>query len=73
MTNDEEKENFIKQLTNSVLWYQSINNIIQNNINTFLEIGPGNVLQRLNRRINKNTVNFSVSNTNEINNIKNEL
>ena len=67
------KENFIKQLTNSVLWYQSINNIIQNDINTFLEIGPSNVLQRLNRRINKNTVNFSVSNTNEINNIKNEL
>lgn len=67
------KENFIKQLTNSVLWYQSINNIIHNNITVFLEIGPSNVLQRLNRRINKNTVNFSINNTSEINNIKNEL
>ena len=46
--------------------------MIQNKINIFLEIGPGNVLQRLNRRINKNSVNFSISNIQEIENFKYE-
>ena len=73
LNSEELKKNFVKQLTNSVLWYQSIDNIIKNNINIFLEIGPNNILQRLNRRINKNTVNFGISNFTEINNIKNEI
>ena len=73
LNSEELKKNFVKQLTNSVLWYQSIDNIIKNNINIFLEIGPNNILQRLNRRINKNTVNFGISNVTEINNIKNEI
>ena len=39
---------------------------------TFIEIGPGKVLQRLNRRINKNSVNFGISSIEEIESFKYE-
>ena len=61
------KYNFLNQLTNPVKWLNIIENISQNGINIFIEVGPGKVLQRLNRRINNNSVNFGISNINEIN------
>ena len=47
------KENLIQQLTSSVKWYQTINNMINDGAKQFIEVGPGNVLIGLNRRINK--------------------
>jgi [acyl-carrier-protein] S-malonyltransferase len=46
------KQNLIKQVCGSVLWCQSILKLPENTI--CLEVGPGNVLTGLNRRINKN-------------------
>ena len=46
------KKNLINQLENPVLWHQTINLMLQNNISNFHEIGPGKVLSGLNRRIN---------------------
>ena len=54
---EEIKSNLINQLTSPVLWTQSVNNMISNNIYTFIECGPGRVLQGLVKKINGD-VNF---------------
>tara|TARA_B100000902_G_scaffold395257_1_gene453456 strand:- start:1537 stop:2412 length:876 start_codon:yes stop_codon:yes gene_type:complete len=47
------KHNLIEQLTQPVKWFQTIENMINDGASQFLEIGPGNVLIGLNRRINR--------------------
>ena len=41
----------ILQLESPVLWYNSIQQMIKDGYNSFIEIGPGKVLQGLNRKI----------------------
>ena len=48
------KNNLIEQLTSPVKWYQTIENMITNGATKFIEVGPGNVLCGLNKRINRN-------------------
>ncbi|MCL2039215.1 MAG: ACP S-malonyltransferase [Bacteroidetes bacterium] len=51
-TNAEDiRKSLIKQLTSPVLWTQSIENMYKNGITKFIEIGAGNVLQGLVKRI----------------------
>ena len=45
------QENIIKQLENPVLWSDTILNMKWHGITDFFEVGPGNVLNGLNRRI----------------------
>jgi len=47
------KKNLIEQLTKPVKWYQSIENMITDGASQFYEVGPGNVLIGLNKRINR--------------------
>ncbi len=47
------KNSLIRQLENPVLWTKSILAMRDNGINSFLEVGPGKVLQGLNKRIDK--------------------
>jgi [acyl-carrier-protein] S-malonyltransferase len=47
------KYNLISQLTSPVLWTQSIHNMIYDGATNFQEIGPGNVLKGLIRKIDK--------------------
>ena len=47
------KNSLIQQLENPVLWSSSIKNMIENDFTSFLEIGPGKVLQGLNRKIKR--------------------
>ena len=51
----------IKQIENRVRWRESVINMIKNEVNHFIEIGPGKVLSGLVKRINKevkiNTIN----------------
>ena len=56
------KENLISQLTSTVKWTQSIEKMIQDGGNNFIEIGPGKVLQGLVRKINSNVEASSISN-----------
>ena len=56
------KENLISQLTSPVKWTQSVEKIIQDGGNNFIEIGPGKVLQGLVRKINSNVEASSISN-----------
>jgi len=45
------KQNLIKQLTAPVLWTKTIHNMVKNGANSFIEFGPGEVLQGLIRKI----------------------
>ena len=49
------KDSLIRQLENPVLWYNSIEKMIRDGFTSFLEVGPGKILQGLNRKIN-NTI-----------------
>ena len=48
------KENLINQLTSPVNWRQTIINMVSDGLTKFIETGPGNVLQGLNKKININ-------------------
>ena len=52
---DELKANIIAQLENPVLWEDSVQNMISDGCDSFMELGPGRVLQGLIRRINRDT------------------
>ena len=47
------KENLVAQLTSPVRWTQSVLNMIADGANSFTEVGPGNVLQGLVKKINR--------------------
>ncbi|WP_234572846.1 ACP S-malonyltransferase [Rhodohalobacter sp. 614A] len=48
------KENVLQQLVNPVKWTQTLLNMERYGIDTFIEVGPGNVLQGLVKRTLKN-------------------
>lgn len=50
---DEIKENLIAQLTSPVRWTQIIQNMIDDGATRFIEVGPGNVLQGLVKKVNR--------------------
>ncbi len=50
---DELKSLLIKQIENRVRWRESVINMINSDVNHFIEIGPGKVLSGLIKRINK--------------------
>ena len=47
------KENLVNQLTAPVLWTQIVRNMIADGADTFVEVGPGSVLQGLIQKIGK--------------------
>jgi len=47
------KENLVKQLTSPVLWTQISQNMISDGAQKFIEVGPGNVLQGLVKKVNR--------------------
>ena len=47
------KKNLINQLTSPVLWTQTINKLIADDYKSFIECGPGRVLQGLVKKINR--------------------
>ena len=48
---DSIKRNLLLQLTNPVLWSQSVTRMIEDGFKIFFELGPGNTLQGLIRKI----------------------
>ncbi|MEK7735773.1 MAG: ACP S-malonyltransferase, partial [Nitrospirota bacterium] len=59
-TVDSIKASLVKQLSNPVLWEDSIKTIVNSGINTFVETGPGKVLSGLIKRIEPEAVIFNV-------------
>ena len=64
------KNLLIKQIENRVRWRESVINMIDQNTEQFIEIGPGRVLTGLTKRINKNVKSFSINTIDEIKNLK---
>jgi len=59
----------IDQITSRVRWKESVNYMIKQGVEDFLEIGPGKVLSGLVKKINKDV---KISNINSIEDIKND-
>ena len=49
-----------RQICSSVHWTQTIENMIKNGVDTFIEFGPGKVLAGLNRKINPEVKTYNV-------------
>lgn len=56
------KDALVRQLYNPVQWTNSIEYMLSQQNNCFVEVGPGKVLSGLNKRISKESINFSTSN-----------
>ena len=67
---DEIKGLLIKQIESPVRWRESIEYMISNNSTTFVEIGPGNVLSGLIKRINKEVEILNIDTVEDIQDIK---
>lgn len=55
------KQNLIDQLTSPVRWTQTIQKMVENGATDFTEVGPGNVLQGLVKKIAKDMVTAGIS------------
>ena len=53
---EEIKQNLIKQLTGPVKWTQSVQNMVKDGAQTFIEVGPGKTLQGLIKKISPEAV-----------------
>ncbi len=65
----EMKKLLVDQVTAPVLWTKTIEAMIAEGVDTFIEVGPGNVLQGLGKRISKEVRFFGVQNLEELNNL----
>ena len=70
LNTDELKDLLIKQIENRVRWRESVINMISNDINHFIEIGPGKVLSGLVKRINKEVKIDTINNQGDIEGLK---
>jgi [acyl-carrier-protein] S-malonyltransferase len=64
------KELLLKQIESRVRWRESVINMINNDVNHFIEIGPGKVLSGLIKRINKEVKIESINNQGDIEGLK---
>ncbi len=67
---DELKTLLIKQIENRVRWRESVINMIENNVNHFIEIGPGKVLSGLVKRIDRDVKIDTINSLSDIESIK---
>ena len=67
---DELKELLVKQIENRVRWRESVINMINNDVNHFIEIGPGKVLSDLVKRINREVKIDTINNQGDIESLK---
>ena len=62
----------IDQIVSRVRWRESVNYMIQNGVNEFIEIGPGKVLTGLVKKIDKNVSIININSTDDVKNIINK-
>lgn len=68
-TVEQVKAELIRQLCNSVQWQRSVEYMINNGVSLFIEIGPGNVLSGLIKRINRDVETLNIGDAPAIKNI----
>ncbi len=64
------KDLLYKQIFSQVRWRESVNFMINNDINDFIEIGPGKVLSGLVKRTNDNVIAKSITKIDDIKNLQ---
>src|SRR6266849_6708398 len=57
---DEARDALIRQVTNPVRWEESVRELIDEGVNTFIEVGPGRVLSGLLRQIERSVGTLNV-------------
>jgi len=62
-----------KQVESSVLWEQSVEEMISRGIDTFIEIGPGKTLTSFVKKINRDVKAYSVATLDDLKNVVGEL
>ena len=67
---DELKNLLIKQIENRVRWRESVINMIENNVDHFIEIGPGKVLSGLVKRISRDVKIDTINGQSDIEGLK---
>ena len=67
---DELKNLLIKQIENRVRWRESVINMIESDVDHFIEIGPGKVLSGLVKRINRNVKIDTINSQGDIEGLK---
>ena len=66
----DEELDLIKQIENRVRWRESVINMIENDVDHFIEIGPGKVLSGLVKRINRNVKIDTINGQSDIESVK---
>ena len=69
----ETKDLLARQISSSVLWQQSVENMIRQGVDTFIEIGPGKTLTGFMRKIDKNAKAFNIEKLEDIDKVKEAL
>ena len=64
------RELLANQVVSRVRWRESVEYMIKNNVTTFIEIGPGNVLSNIIKRMDKSLISISVSNIDDLSKLK---
>ena len=67
------RANLGEQMTSSVRWEQSVRRMIEEGVDTFVEIGPGTVLSKLIRRIDRDLTTLNVDGVEDVQALKEEL
>ncbi len=67
------KKKMPEQISSSVFWTQTIEKMVQNGVTTFVELGSGNVLAGLNKRICPDTKTYNVFDAQSLNGTIEEL
>ncbi|WP_440656377.1 ACP S-malonyltransferase [Candidatus Pelagibacter sp. HIMB1509] len=69
-TSEDLKSLLIKQIENRVRWRESVLNMINNDVDHFIEIGPGKVLSGLVKRINREVKINTINSIEDVENLK---
>ena len=63
------KELLAKQISSSVRWQQSVEKMLENEVDTFIEIGPGKTLSGFLRKIAPDTRVYNIQNISDLENM----
>jgi [acyl-carrier-protein] S-malonyltransferase len=67
------RKKLVRQLTNSVLWQQSIEEMIAAGITEFIEVGPQRVLQGLIKRIHPSVTVFGIDTAQDVEKLRDSM
>jgi len=70
LNSEELKTLLINQIENRVRWRESVINMIKNDVDHFIEIGPGKVLSGLVKRINRDVKIDTINSLSDIESVK---